>query len=331
MLPGGEWTHIGEGFMWDGTWIENTTFVIVLCSAIIIFAYWYRKKGVSKQMKTPMALLLVGFMFTPMMKWWLYILRWPDYITRYDYFPGFVESILINMVALYLIYTGYKIWKADPDNNRRELYLMAALTVPNLLAVVFFALPRGMVNNIPLESFGFAIVRPICFAVAILKFRMFNINLTKKVIIYTSIALLMGLAFFQVKNFFQSTLPALGFLSIIIVSLVFLPLAALSNYVAQALTPKIHALFGQKDEPDDEVKTPFLLVDSFKEVLQPNKLVFVLGIGICIEIIETGVNTIIKYPVLLSVLFVGILFSAMDYIVDLHFQGSEDKAEASKN
>jgi hypothetical protein len=273
--------------------------------------------------QTSVALLLVGFLFTPMTHWAL-----PDiaismsgtHIVARGYF---VVGLLARFITYYLIYTGFLLWRQDPVKHHREVFLIPALLLSEILVTIQWADPDFFSTTIIPYFLGYAVIRPICFAIAILRYQMFNINITKKAIIYSTITLMIGLLFFQIKNTFQEFLPALGFLTIFIVSVLFLPLSALTNYIAERVAPMIQTIFSLRQDVfkgKTVIETRNTLKEHFQDMWAPRKLVFVIIIGFFIEVLESTISAVISYPFFLSVIFIGLLFSVLDYIVEMQFE-----------
>jgi hypothetical protein len=225
----------------------DLTYYLGIVLVWVAFTYWYRFAESTEREKGMLALMLVGFLFGPLNRWWVLYVG-ADFLPMANLIMWALEFIAAAAFAVYLIWTGYRIWRKDPASNRREAFLMTGLAIPFIWAAT---LPV-YVNAIWLDPYdiGFAVVRPLCFAVAILQFKMFNINITKKVIIYTTITLFIGFLFFNVKNVFQGILPTMEFLSIIIISVLFLPLSAFSYFVAERLAPIIQNALHLSEDMD---------------------------------------------------------------------------------
>lgn len=292
--------------------------------AMIVFAGWYMFGSLSERERDCMALLIIGFIFGPInrSRWIIaqgdlihenMLLR--DYIQPMEIITACIVGIVLVMFCAY-------VWASGRRRVKRELLVMAGIAFSFGTLILFF--PVGELYDQTFYKLGFALVRPICFIVAILKFKLFNIDVERKVVLYTTITLAIGFLFFQFKNLFQAFIPGLGFLAIVVVSVLFLPMSALSRYLADRITPHVHqamSLLRTGGGIEQGVAEESPLASYFTEMMVLRKLIFVIVLGLMIEVLENGLTAIIPFPTAVSVVFIGILFSALDYLVDVQFSG----------
>lgn len=324
-----EWYYWWNGYVEDKenfAWIFlNTLYFAGIITCLVVFTYWYKFRNPGRMEKNALAFIIAGFIFTPLN-------QWDDFHSGFIYLiiGRNIEAAVATGIALLLIGSGLLLMYKERRLIRREVFLISVILTSWLF---FFYLNEYMPFGLQGYTLGFSLIRPICFTIAILQFRMFNINITQRVLLYSSLSLFIGVIFFVIKNGFQQAMPSLGFLSIFLITTLFLPLSAFTNYFSERLAPKLTGLFGLSRDTDadgnlvgEETTQP--LFEHFRRLLRPRALLAILFFGFLIEILENALNDAIGYPALLSIIYVGILFSALDYLIESNIlEGNEQKEE----
>jgi len=295
----------------------------------IVFIYWYRLGSITQQERMCLALLLVGFLFGPMNRWWVLYVGSND-ATAADVMLWWFEYLAAVTVAGYLMFTSYarlgRLERHSPEAAMEKM-VIAVLSIPLVLALFHSFYVKNI--NIDPYDLGFGLVRPLCFSIAILKFRMFKINLTRSVVLYTSITLMVGFLVFQMEEFFQST-AAKGAATVLLMSVLFLPVSALARFTADVLSPRLEErmerFFGPSGEED--AREPMDLGSHLKHVFTMKRLAMAVPLVITVELLEMGLSSVMSYPPLLSALFLGILFSSIDYLLDVGAQPNDELVSA---
>jgi len=318
-----EWYYTWQGliaFKYDQIWVLiNSIYYLGIITCLLVFTYWYKSKATTRSEKNALAFILAGFIFSPLNRWCLDF----DTIIEFNVIARNIEASLATLIAIYLITTGILGMLKQQRIVKRDVILISAI----IISWILYLNKDKMIFGLEGMTLGFSFVRPLCFALAILQFKLFNINITQRIILYTSLSLLIGVIFFSIKNGLQQSIPALGVLSIFLMTILFIPLSAFTNYFSERFASRITRFLNIPQDKDEqgrpvsvEKKEP--LRKHFTDLLEPKTLMLIFFFSLFIEMLETFLTNEIDYPALISIVLVGMLFSVVDYLIESNILGT---------
>lgn len=210
--------------------------------AILICGYvWFRQylKEGDNRIKKQLSLLLVGFLFSPITE----VVSWSG---RSAFSFGSIHNV-IYIIVLFIVIVPiaiYVIFQSARQMIRREefdkvLFWGIVLAILYGFVVIFRHRVFGHVElGISLTMLGFALIRPICFTVAVLKYQLFDIDIIVKRSTYIFIIVsVIALVFSGIQEGIELILPFSKIISALIVAAAFIPIEKLSGKITNTLFP----------------------------------------------------------------------------------------------
>jgi len=210
--------------------------------AILICGYvWFRQylnEG-DNRIKKQLSLLLVGFLFSPITE----VVSWSgrsafSFGSIYNVIYIIVLFIVIVPIAAYVIFQSVRRMIRNEEFDKVLFWGIVLAILYGFVVIVRYRVLGNVDIGFSLTMLGFALIRPICFTVAVLKYQLFDIDIIVKRSTYVFIIVsVIALVFSGIQEGIELILPFSKIISALVVALMFIPIERLAKRITSRFFP----------------------------------------------------------------------------------------------